>query len=301
MLSLLITRPFSYKEQKIKSLKDSWSDFYRDHENLLQSLYPGISSDIFFRDLVDILRYRLKNSLISLELSEFTLSELDSQKLEEHFLKGTPLATLMGFSEFYHHRFYVNEHVLIPRPETEYMVDLLVQEFKGKAQRVLDVGTGSGVIILSLLDAGVGKNGVGVDISTDALKVAEINRQRLRLKHKLTLIQSDRLTKAEGIFDLIVSNPPYIKATSHKSLVHASVDKHEPHEALYLPDDYYVLWFEDFFQEVRAHLNGTFMMEGHELELEDQAKMLGRLGFQKIQVLNDLTGTKRYVRAEFRN
>jgi release factor glutamine methyltransferase len=267
----------------------------------LQSLYAGISSDIFFRDLVDIFRYRLKNPLISLELSEFTLSELDSQKLEEHFLKGTPLATLMGFSEFYHHRFYVNEHVLIPRPETEYMVDLLVQEFKGKAQRVLDVGTGSGVIILSLLDAGVGKNGVGVDISTDALKVAEINRQRLRLKHKLTLIQSDRLTKAEGIFDLIVSNPPYIKATSHKSLVHASVDKHEPHEALYLPDDYYVLWFEDFFQEVRAHLNGTFMMEGHELELEDQAKMLGRLGFQKIQVMNDLTGTKRYVRAEFRN
>lgn len=236
-----------------------------------------------------------------MESSEYSISDLEKYKLEEQFLKGAPLAPLMGFSEFFHHRYYVNEHVLIPRPETEYMVDLLVQEFKGKSQRVLDVGTGSGVIILSLLSAGVGKSGVGVDISDEALKVAEINRLRLRLKHKLTLIKSDRLTKVEGIFDLIVSNPPYIKATSHKSLVHASVDKHEPHQALYLPDDYYVLWFEDFFQEVRSHLNGTFMMEGHELELEDQAKMLGRLGFQNIKVINDLSGSKRYVRAEFKN
>ncbi len=209
------------------------------------------------------------------------------------------MATLMGFSEFYHHRFYVDQHVLIPRPETEYMVDLLVSEFKGKAQRVLDVGTGSGVIVLSLLNAGVGKNGVGVDISPEALRVAQINCNRLRLKHKVTLVKSDRLTKVEGVFDLIVSNPPYIKASSHKGLVHVSVDKHEPHQALYLPDDYYVLWFEDFFQEVRAHLNGTFMMEGHELELDEQAKMLGRLGFKDVAVLKDLTGTKRYLKATF--
>ena len=221
------------------------------------------------------------------------------QKLEEQFLKGTPLAPLMGFSEFYHHRFYVDQHVLIPRPETEYMIDMLVNEFKGKVQRVLDVGTGSGVIVLSLVNAGVGKNGVGVDISPEALRVAEINCNRLRLNHKVKLLKSDRLTKVEGSFDLIVSNPPYIKASSHKNLVHVSVDKHEPHQALYLPDDYYVLWFEDFFQEVRAHLNGTFMMEGHELELDEQAKMLGRLGFKDVVVLNDLTGKKRYVRAVF--
>lgn len=219
--------------------------------------------------------------------------------LQEEFLKGTPLATLMGFSEFYNHRFFVDHHVLIPRPETEYMVDLLVQEFKGKCQRVLDVGTGSGVILLSLLNAGVGKSGVGVDISPEALRVAKINCQRLRLKDKASLIKSDRLTKVEGSFDLIVSNPPYIKASSHRSLVHNSVDKHEPHQALYLPDDYYVLWFEDFFQEVRAHLKGTFMMEGHELELDEQAKMLGRLGFQNVEVLKDLTGTKRYLKARF--
>ncbi len=251
------------------------------------------------RDLRDILKAFTKNPIIELDQSGYSISQSTQNKLEELFLKGTPLAVMMGFSEFYHHKFFINQHVLVPRPETEYMVDLLIQEFKGKVQRVLDVGTGSGVIVLSLLNYGVGKNGIGVDISPEALKVAEINRKGLRLEKKVSLFQSDRLSKVEGTFDLIVSNPPYIKASSHKNLVHVSVDKHEPHQALYLPDDYYVLWFEDFFQEVRSHLNGTFMMEGHELELEEQSKMLGRLGFQNIQVINDLTGVKRYVKASF--
>lgn len=265
----------------------------------MQELYAGINLDIFLRDLLDILKFKTSRFMISLEDAACSLSDSENQKLEEQFLKGTPLATLMGFSEFFRHRFYVNQHVLIPRPETEYMVDLLVNEFKGKVQRVLDVGTGTGVILLSLMDAGVGKQGVGVDISDEALKIAEINLRRLRLKGRATVIKSDRLTKVEGSFDLIVSNPPYIKASSHRQLVHNSVDKHEPHTALYLPDDYYGQWFEDFFQEVRSHLNGTFMMEGHELELEEQGRMLSRLGFQNVTVMNDLTGTKRYVKGTF--
>ena len=103
------------------------------------------------------------------------------------------MAPLMGFSEFYHHKFFVNQHVLIPRPETEHMIDMLVNEFKGKVQRVLDVGTGSGVIVLSLVNAGVGKTGVGVDISPEALRVAKINCNRLRLNHKISLIKSFRI------------------------------------------------------------------------------------------------------------
>lgn len=251
------------------------------------------------RDLQDILKFQNKNALVTLDQSEFTLSEFEQTKLQDDFFKGKPLAPLMGFSEFYYHRFFVNEHVLVPRPETENMVDLLVQEFKGKVENVLDVGTGSGVIILSLLGSGVGKKGMAVDISPEALSVARINARRLRLLHKLKFVQSDRLEKVEGTFDLIVSNPPYIKAMSHKNLVHASVDRHEPHEALYLPDDYYVMWFEDFFQSIRSHLKGTFMMEGHELELDQQALMLERLGFQKVQVLKDLGGVKRYLKGTF--
>ena len=234
-----------------------------------------------------------------MDQSSSTLSHIEMKSLESEFLKGKPLAPMMGFSEFFHHRFYINDHVLVPRPETEYMVDLLVSEFKGKVENVLDVGTGSGVIVLSLLGFGVGKKGTAVDISAEALAVARINSKRLRLAHKLKFLQGDRLEKVEGTFDLIVSNPPYIKAISHKSLVHESVDRHEPHEALYLPDDYYVMWFEDFFQSVRAHLKGTFMMEGHELELDHQATMLERLGFKNVQVIKDLAGVKRFLKGKF--
>lgn len=250
----------------------------------------------FLLEVKDIVAKKL-NTPVDLDQSEYSASSHLTEELTDVFMRGVPFAYLLENSEFYNHNYYVNKNVLIPRPETEYLVDMIVKEFKGKSTRVLDVGTGSGVIILSLLSHGVGKTGVGVDISDEALEVAKINCKRLNLESKVNLIKSDRLSKVEGMFDIIVSNPPYIKASSHKDLVHQSVDTFEPHQALYLPDDYYVMWFEDFFAEIRGHLKGTFFMEGHELEVEDQAKMLGRLGFQNIKVLNDMTGTKRYIRA----
>jgi release factor glutamine methyltransferase len=275
-----------------------WSSFYHDHELSLQDVYPGLNKSIFLRDLFDILKFRTNNSLINLEHSSLSLSPLMTKQLQDQFLSGVPFAYLMGFSEFYYQQFYVNEHVLIPRPETEFMVDLIVQEFKGKAQNILDIGTGSGAIILSLLYSGVGNKGLGVDLSQEALKVAEINTHRQRLENKVTFSISDRLENVEGIFDLIVSNPPYIKSTLHRKLVHQSVDKHEPHQALYLPDEDYDLWFQKFFLGIRSHLDGVFIMEGHELELEEQAKVLESLGFKSVRVIKDLTGVNRFLRAE---
>lgn len=248
----------------------------------------------------DILRKNLSNPSLDLNQMEDSVSETEMKVLSKSFLEGAPFAYLLGMSEFYYNQFYVNEDVLIPRPETEYLVDMIVQEFKGKANRVLDIGTGSGVILLSLLSHGVGKSGVGGDICEKALKVAQINTDKLGLTKEVQMVKSDRLQNIEGMFDLIVSNPPYIKSISQRDLVHDSVDKYEPHDALYLPDDYYGQWFEDFFAQIRGQLKGTFFMEGHELEVEKQAEVLGRLGFQKIQVLKDLTGVPRYLRAEYR-
>jgi release factor glutamine methyltransferase len=281
---------------KIKTLKQSWSSFFTEHQDALAKVYPGLNLQRFLMEVGDILKKRNSDS-VSLDDASDSISEKATADLVEVFLKGVPFQYLLEESEFFGHKFFVNKDVLIPRPETEYLVDLLVKEFKGKVTKVLDVGTGSGVILLSLLAANVGKSGVGVDISPEALEVAKINSKKFKLESKASLILSDRLDKVEGTFDLIVSNPPYIKASSHRSLVHDSVDEHEPHGALYLPDDYYAMWFEDFFAEIRGHLKGTFFMEGHELELDDQAKMLGRLGFQNIKVFNDMTGIKRYLRA----
>lgn len=230
----------------------------------------------------------------SLAHANYSLSEKKIQELKSLFISGKPFPYLLKQSEFYHSHFYVNENVLIPRPETEYLVDIIIHEQKD-VNRVLDIGTGSGVILLSLLKHGVGKSGVGADISQDALDVAQVNAHRLNVN--ATFVRSDRFQNIEGQFDLIVSNPPYIKAHAHRSLVHESVDQFEPHEALYIPDEVYESWFEEFFQDVKKHLDGTFYMEGHELELDHQAEMLVKLGFENVEILNDMTGTKRFLKA----
>ncbi len=216
--------------------------------------------------------------------------------LEEKILKGTPFSYLLNESEFYGHKFYVNEAVLIPRPETEHLVDMIVQTRKHH-QKLLDVGTGSGVLLLSLLKSRVADSGTGSDISPMALEVAAINRARLRLKEKSQLVHSDRFARIDGKFDLIVSNPPYIKKLFHQNLVQLTVDTYEPHLALYLPDDEYASWFEEFFKGVRDHLSagGEFWMEGHEKELLGQAESLKILGFRDVRVIKDFSGLDRFL------
>ena len=178
------------------------------------------------------------------------------------------------------------------------MVDMIVRQGK-KYQRVLDIGTGSGVILLSLLKAGVAAKGTGADISREALEVARINLRRLRLEGRTELIHSDRFTQVKDNFDLIVSNPPYIKATAHRSLVQDSVDRHEPHIALYLDDANFEAWFHEFFAGVLRHLSpgGEFWMEGHEKELQIQAVAMERLGFTNVRVLKDYAGLDRFLHA----
>ncbi len=232
-----------------------------------------------------------------MNFSELSFSHSHFQILADKLLRGIPFSYLLNESEFFQHKFFVNENVLIPRPETEHLVDLIVRKAK-KFQKILDVGTGSGVIVLSLMKAGLGKAGTGSDISSEALLVAKINQRRLRVS--CDFIQSDRFQHIKDKFDLIVSNPPYIKALAHRSLVQATVDSYEPHLALYLKDSEYEEWFHHFFRDVRDHLlpGGEFWMEGHEKELAAQAEVLKKLGFVNPQVIKDYSGLDRFLHAE---
>lgn len=216
------------------------------------------------------------------------------------FLRGVPFSYILEMSEFYNNQFYITPDVLIPRSETEQLVDMIVNLYKKRpVENVLDVGIGSGVIILSLLAANVAQTGVGVDVSQKAIEVATINARRLRLLDRVDFKISDRLFNVEGEFELIVSNPPYIRESSHFELVHQQVKTHEPHLALFLEDDAYDEWFGLFFRQVYDHLksNGHFVMEGHELEVEKQALMLEKIGFNKVQVEKDLSGSPRFLNA----
>lgn len=278
----------------MKTLREEWTDFFSENIAELNSHYPGLSLKRFLMEVQDILVLKT-HPRMQLDLSSYNVPKQVTHDLRTNFLRGVPFAYLTGFTDFYGLRFATDKSTLIPRNETELLVDLLS---KSTFQRGLDIGTGSGVIMLSLLASGIVKEGVASDISEEALKLARSNARKLRLRCEF--IRSDRFEHIHGNFDLIVSNPPYIKKIAHQNLVHKQVAAYEPETALYLPDDEYEEWFNEFFKESLVHLNpgGTFLMEGHELELKSQSELLRGLGFSEVKVLQDYAGFDRFLLAK---
>jgi len=170
--------------------------------------------------------------------------------------------------------------VLIPRSETEILVELAIQEiqthYKSKTCRVLDVGTGTGIIALTLMmESRSSLEVVASDLSDSALVLARENYFNhyfaIDSKHQVKFVKSDRLNSIDGEFDLLVSNPPYIKARADRGGVHHQVLMFEPEIALFIEDDLYYLWFEDFFRGIFEKLSpkGMAIIEGHEDHLEE--------------------------------
>ena len=145
--------------------------------------------------------------------------------------KNEPIAYIFQEKEFWGNKFYVNKNTLIPRPETEILVDKLLNIYKKKKISILDIGTGSGCIIISLLINLSNSNGLGIDISKKAIQLAKKNKIKHKLLNRLKL-SSQSLDKIYGKkFDLIVSNPPYIRRYDIKNLSD-DIKKYEPRMAL---------------------------------------------------------------------
>jgi release factor glutamine methyltransferase len=225
----------------------------------------------------------------------------------EKIKAGIPLEYISGLAYFYKTIFSVNEKVLIPRSETEILVEMAVQEiqcnFKNKSCKVLDICTGSGAIGLSLLREGGASFDLTLsDISEDALEVARKNYFRMQFlfsaTDKIEFIKSDRFLNITGTFDLILSNPPYIKEINDKNEVHSQVLKYEPRIALFINDDEYDKWFKEFLTGIYKHLvnGGLALMEGHENHLEDLKEMAIEIGFKKAEIVQDYSQRNRFLR-----
>ena len=145
--------------------------------------------------------------------------------------KNEPIAYIFGEKEFWSKSFNVNKHTLIPRPDTELLVDGLLKKFKGKKISILDIGTGSGCIIVSLLTNLRQSIGTGIDISKKAILTAKKNVERYKLNNRIKLINKSFENIFDKKFDLIVSNPPYIERKAIKNLSD-DIKKHEPRMAL---------------------------------------------------------------------
>ena len=203
-----------------------------------------------------------------------------------------PLQQITGEQEFMGLSFYVNEHVLIPRQDTEILVEETAK-FLRDGMQFLDLCTGSGCILLSLLHLKPGVEGTGVDLSPEALKVAEKNRERLGAK--AALIQSDLFDKIESAFDVIVSNPPYIKRAEIETLMD-EVRFHEPYMALDGHEDG-LYFYRKIAEEAPKYLRaggGLFLEIGCD-QGACVAELLRQQGFADVKVVKDLAGLDRVV------
>tara|TARA_A100000164_G_scaffold360214_1_gene373677 strand:- start:85 stop:936 length:852 start_codon:yes stop_codon:yes gene_type:complete len=154
------------------------------------------------------------------------------QEMINQRLKGKPVSYLIGKKFFWKYEFFVNEKVLIPRPETEIIIDQVLKIYKKKNRiNFLDIGVGSGCILLSILKEKKDFKGTGVDISDHALKVCKINAYNLGVNNRTKLFKSDIDKFSKGKYDLIISNPPYIKNLDLKYL-EKDVVEFEPRLAL---------------------------------------------------------------------
>ena len=219
------------------------------------------------------------------------------------FKKHTPLAYVLKEQHFYGLDFKVSTDVLIPRPETEELVDLILRENQN-VKNILDIGTGSGCIPISLKKHLPLAEIWGIDISENALKIAKENAHNLGLKVNFICADALNLAKSEVsniTWDILVSNPPYIP-NLEKSSMDKNVTQHEPSIALFVPDENPLIFYQAIAEWAINHLSieGKLYFEIHEEFATEVEALLNEIGFSSIKIIQDLQGKNRMIKA-FKN
>ena len=181
--------------------------------------------------LSNLLKKRRENLIINSNQNVSENTILNFKKLITRRANREPLAYILKKKEFWSKDFFVNRNILIPRPETELLCESIIKIFKNKSLHILDMGTGSGCIILSILSEIRKAKGIGIDISRNAIKVAKKNSNKLSLNNRVKFFNKSFEDIYNYKFDVIVSNPPYIKTSDIKNLSD-DVKRFEPKIAL---------------------------------------------------------------------
>ena len=229
-----------------------------------------------------------------MDISNKQLNNIESDVSER--LKGMPLSRLYGEKQFWGLDFALSPETLDPRPDTEILVEQALKAFKAAPPiTILDLGTGTGCILISLLSEWKQSRGVGVDVSSGALKTAQNNAKTHGVDARASFIQSDWFDSIEGKFDLIVSNPPYIAAEIIPNLS-KEVKNHDPILALEGGHDG-LQAYKKIFSSLKSHLNphGKALLEIGFDQREDVARLAEESDFFVKDVHLDLAGKPRVV------
>jgi release factor glutamine methyltransferase len=279
--------------ETIKYIKESLTDIYPNSEikGIIRLIMEQICNlqphqYLIFQDIQ--LSNEKKNKII---------------EVVERMKSKEPIQYILGTADFYSIPFEVNSSVLIPRPETEELVDLIISENSTSiGKNILDIGTGSGCIAITLQKNIKTAHVYAVDISAEALNVAR--RNAVQNQTDVTFIQTDilQLEKAQKdipyTFDIIVSNPPYIKQEEKKEMEQNVLD-FEPHLALFVPDQDPLLFYRHIaeFGKEKLKENGLLYFEINAACGEITCKMLQKKGYNKVQLIKDLSGKDRIIKA----
>ena len=272
----------------------------------LRSLYRENLNNFSFKEsdyLLNILlkeNFNLEFTFINLnpdyKLKEYQINKIleSLDKLKNHY----PIDYIINKKLFLDNEFYVNEHVLIPRPETEELTNWILQEnyeIKEK-KRVIDIATGSGCIAISLSYHNKYFETLGTDISKKALDVCEINKKRI--SPQVTFLEHDIMIKKNFTekFDIIVSNPPYL--TKNEALTIGENVKFEPKIALFAPSDNPLVYYKKIidFSRINLNKNGLIYLEINPIYIKEIKQILAENNLNDVNFRDDFRGKKRFLK-----
>lgn len=269
----------------------------------LSSIYPNTEIDSFFLILAD--------EYLNLQRIDITLNpgfNIDNSMLLvlnstlERLKNEEPIQYIIGTTEFYGFPFLVDKNTLIPRPETEELVEwilLEVEKIKNpKPLHLLDIGTGTGCIPISLAKNLPTANISAIDVSTNALKIASKNAKENNVNVdfiEIDILETETLNKQFGI---IISNPPYVRELE-KVEIQNNVLQNEPHLALFVSDDNPLIFYNKIADLAKQHLtkDGLLFFEINQYLGEETVKILSEKGFKNIELRKDMSGNDRMIRA----
>ena len=277
------------------------SEFRIYFRKILSEFYSNREIDTFFKILIDFY-FDWKSTFIGLN-PNYVLDSNQLQKLKfalSELELGKPIQYVTNQAFFLNNDFYVNDSVLIPRPETEELVKWVlddINEYKITSPHLMDIGTGSGCIAISLAKANREIKLTAIDLSKEALIIAKKNASKHKVK--IDFVQEDiqSLSHLNRTFDIIVSNPPYIHPDEKKDIL-PNVLNHEPHMAIFTPNNdpiYFYRLIINFASKVLKSLGGLYL-EINPKFLELLKSNFSSRNFSEVEVRNDIFGKPRMLK-----